>query len=134
MLSAELHLLLSSSHNCSMITNCTKMFVQQHCQVKRSLQEAAKKGDKDVCKILAKEVVGSKRAVQKLQLNKVQINSIMMQMDNQVSMMRVTKSLQKSTEVMKLMGRLTKVRHLLSTFQIIDFTMKPALQCTSAYL
>ena len=77
-----------------------------------------------MCKILAKEVVGSKRAVQKLQLNKVQINSIMMQMDNQVSMMRVTRSLQKSTEVMKLMGRLTKVRHLLSTFQIIDFTMQ----------
>ena len=52
--------------------------------MKRSLKDAAKKGQNDVCRILAKEVVQSRRAVSKMYASKAQINSVMMSMQNQL--------------------------------------------------
>ena len=46
-------------------------------KTKLEIKKAAKKGDRDVCKILAKEIVNSKRAVSKLYQSKAQVNSVM---------------------------------------------------------
>ena len=51
--------------------------------MKKTLKEAAKKGDKDVCMILAKEVVNSRKAINKIHASKAHINSVSMQMKNQ---------------------------------------------------
>lgn len=56
----------------------------EEMKVKKSIKEAAKKGQKDVCKILAKEVVQSRKAVSKLYASKAQMNSVAMQMQNQL--------------------------------------------------
>ena len=72
-------------------------------KVVRQIKDAAKKGDPDVCKILAKEVVRSRKSVQKLHMTKAQINSICMHMQHQLATIRMAGSLQKSTEVMKSM-------------------------------
>lgn len=53
-------------------------------KVKRSLKDAAKKGQKDVCNILAKEMVRSRKAVNKIYASKAQMNSVMMSMQNQL--------------------------------------------------
>lgn len=53
-------------------------------KVKKSIRDAAKKGQTDVCKILAKELVHSKKAVSKLYASKAQMNSVVMQMQNQL--------------------------------------------------
>jgi Snf7 len=45
-------------------------------KVKRSLKDAAKKGDKDVCRVLAKEIVASRKAINKIHCAKAQIKSI----------------------------------------------------------
>ena len=58
---------------------------------------------------MAKEIVGSQRAVSKLYASKAQINSVIMQMESQASMVRMSKGIQASTDVMKLMNKLTKV-------------------------
>lgn len=50
----------------------------------KTLKEAAKKGDKDVCLILAKQIVQSRKAVNRIHTSKAQINSIMMGMKHQV--------------------------------------------------
>ena len=52
--------------------------------MKRSLRESAKKGDKDVCRILAKELVQSRKAVSKLYASKAQMNSVTMSMQTQL--------------------------------------------------
>lgn len=52
-------------------------------KVKRSIKDAAKKGQKDVCVVLAKEVIQSKRAVNKLYATKAHMNSVMLGMKNQ---------------------------------------------------
>lgn len=53
-------------------------------KVKRSLKEAAKKGDKDVCRMLAKELVQSRKAVARIYTTKAHLNSIQSQMKTQL--------------------------------------------------
>ena len=56
----------------------------EETKVQRSIKESAKKGDKDVCFILAKEIIQSRKAVNKLYSAKAQLNSVEMQMKNQL--------------------------------------------------
>ncbi|XP_072026080.1 charged multivesicular body protein 3-like [Amphiura filiformis] len=81
-------------------------------KVKRSLKDAAKKNQKDVCAVLAKEIVNSRKVVNRLHTSKAQMSSVSMQMKNQLSVLRVTGALQKSTEVMKSMQALVKIPEL----------------------
>lgn len=53
-------------------------------KVKRSLKDAAKKGDKEVCMILAKEILHARKAISKIYTSKAHINSVSMQMKNQL--------------------------------------------------
>lgn len=51
--------------------------------MKRSLKLAAKKNDTDVCKVLAKEIVQSRKAISRIYTAKANISSIEMTMKNQ---------------------------------------------------
>jgi len=53
-------------------------------KVKRSLKDAAKKGDKDVCRILAKEVIRAKKSVSKIHSAKAQLKSVEYNMNQQL--------------------------------------------------
>lgn len=53
-------------------------------KIKRSLKEAAKKGDKDVCVILAKEILKARKAINKIHTTKAHLNSVQLQMKNQL--------------------------------------------------
>lgn len=59
-------------------------------KVKRSIKDAAKKGQKDVCVVLAKEMIQSKRAVTKLYASKAHMNSVSLGMKNQLGELRST--------------------------------------------
>ncbi|TRY57902.1 hypothetical protein DNTS_014418 [Danionella cerebrum] len=76
-------------------------------KVKRSIKDAAKKGQKDVCIILAKEMIHSKKAISKLYASKAQMNS-------------------KSTEVMKAMQSLVKVPEIQATMRELSKEMMKA--------
>ena len=52
--------------------------------MKKSVKDAAKKGHMDVCKILAKELIQSRKAISKLYASKAQMNSVVMSMQNQL--------------------------------------------------
>ena len=56
----------------------------EELKVKKSVKDAAKRGQHDVCRILAKELVQSKRAVSKLYASKAQMNSVVMSMQQQL--------------------------------------------------
>lgn len=81
-------------------------------KVKRCLKQAAAKGEKDSCIVLAKEIVGARKAVQRIYTSKAHLNSIQLQMKNQLATLRVAGSLQKSTEVMQAMQSLVKYPEL----------------------
>lgn len=57
-------------------------------KVKRSLKEAAKKNDKDSCMILAKEILHARKAVNKIYTSKAHINSVQLQMKNQLGLLK----------------------------------------------
>lgn len=56
--------------------------------MKRSLKDAAKKGEKESCKILAKEIVRARKAVNRLYASKAHMNSVQMQMKNQLGRLK----------------------------------------------
>ncbi|XP_062903143.1 E3 ubiquitin-protein ligase RNF103 isoform X4 [Mobula hypostoma] len=95
-------------------------------KVKRSVKDAAKKGQKDVCIILAKEIVRSKKAVSKLYASKAQMNSVLMSMKNQLAVAKVTGALEKSTEVMKAMQNLVKIPEIQATMRELSKEMMKA--------
>ncbi|KAM8834300.1 charged multivesicular body protein 3 isoform X1 [Synchiropus splendidus] len=95
-------------------------------KVKRSIKESAKKGNKDVCVILAKELVQSRRAVTKLYSSKAHMNSVQLSMKNQLGLLRVAGALQKSTEVMKAMQKLVKVPEIQATMRDLSKEMMKA--------
>jgi len=95
-------------------------------KVKKTLKEAAKKGDKDVCMILAKEVVNARKSINKIHASKAHINSISMQMKNQQATLRIAGALQKSTDVMKAMQQLIKVPEVAATMRDLSKEMMKA--------
>ena len=99
---------------------------REEAKVTRSLKEAAKKGDKDVCLVLAKEVVHSRKAVNKLYCAKANINSVQMQMKGQLATIKVAGCLQKSAEVMKTMQQLVKLPEIQKTMMEMSREMMKA--------
>uniref|UniRef100_H0ZKP1 Charged multivesicular body protein 3 n=2 Tax=Estrildinae TaxID=40155 RepID=H0ZKP1_TAEGU len=95
-------------------------------KVKRSIKDAAKKNQRDVCVILAKELVRSRRAVSKLYASKAHMNSVLMGMKNQLAVLRVAGSLQKSTDVMKAMQNLVKIPEIQATMRDLSKEMMKA--------
>lgn len=81
-------------------------------KVKRSLKQAAAKGDRDTCTILAKEIVRSRKATNRIFTTKAHLNSVQMQMKNQLATLRVAGALSKSTEVMSAMQNLVRVAEI----------------------
>lgn len=95
-------------------------------KIKKSLKEAAKKGEKDVCVILAKDIVHARKAITKIYTSKTHISSVQMQMKNQLATLRVAGSLKKSTEVMAAMQTLIRVPEVAATMRELSKEMMKA--------
>jgi len=95
-------------------------------KVKYSLKDAAKKGDKDVCKILAKEIIRARKARSKICTSKAHLNSVSLQMKNQLATIRVAGSVSKSTEVMQAMQSLIRVPEIAATMREMSKEMMKA--------
>ncbi|KOC63627.1 Charged multivesicular body protein 3 [Habropoda laboriosa] len=99
---------------------------REEMKLKRSLKDAVQKGDKDVCKILAKEIVRARKACNKICITKTQMNSISLQMKNQLATIRVAGSVSKSTEVMQAMQSLIRVPEVAATMRELSKEMMKA--------
>lgn len=75
----------------------------------RSLKESAKRGDKESSTLLAKEIINSRKAVNKLHTAKANLNSVQLQLKSQLATLKVSGALGQSAEVMKSMSALVKV-------------------------
>lgn len=95
-------------------------------KVKRSLKQAAAKGDRESCTILAKEIVRSRKAVNRITTTKAHLNSVQLQMKTQLSTLRVAGSLQKSTEVMQVMQNLVRLPEIAGAMREMSKEMMKA--------
>lgn len=103
-------------------------------RTKSSLKQVAKRNDTKSCRILAVEIVRSNKQKERLLSSKVQLNSISMQLSSQLSTIKVTGSLQKSTEVMKLSSNLIKLPQLSSTMSQMSEEMMKVRRYITCYL
>jgi len=99
---------------------------REEAKVTRSLKEAAKKGDKESCHILAKELINSRKAVTKLYTAKANLNSVQMHMKSQLAMVKVAGTLQTSAEVMKSMSQLVKLPEIQKSMMELSREMMKA--------
>ncbi|WFD46712.1 Vacuolar protein-sorting-associated protein 24 [Malassezia furfur] len=82
---------------------------QATAKVKADIKRLAIKGDTKNATMLAREVVRSNKHRTRLITSKAQLNSISLQLQQQLSMFKVTGTLQKSTEIMKLSNNLIRL-------------------------
>jgi len=98
----------------------------EEAKVQKSIKDAAKKGQKDVCVILAKEIIQSRKATNKIYSAKAQLNSVDMQMKNQLATLRIAGCLEKSTQVMQAMASLVKLPEIQATMMAMSREMTKA--------
>ncbi|KAJ0266609.1 Vacuolar protein sorting-associated protein 24 1 [Hirschfeldia incana] len=94
--------------------------------VEKAIKEAAKRNDMVSAKALAKEIVSSRRTVNRLYENKAQMNSISMHLGESVAVARTVGHLSKSAEVMKLVNNLMKAPQMAATMQEFSKEMTKA--------
>lgn len=94
--------------------------------VQKAIRDAAKRNDIVSAKVLAKEIVRSRRAVNRLHENKAQLNSISMHLGESVATARAVGHLSKSAEVMKLVNNLMKAPEVAATMQEFSKEMTKA--------
>ncbi|KAH9471042.1 hypothetical protein Pst134EA_004951 [Puccinia striiformis f. sp. tritici] len=95
-------------------------------KVKIQLKQLAAKNDIKNCKMLAKEIVRSNKQKDRLFTSKARLNSIRMQLQHQLATLKISGTLQKSTEIMKLSNSLMKLPELNKTMSEMSKEMMKA--------
>ncbi|KAJ8513754.1 hypothetical protein OPV22_004188 [Ensete ventricosum] len=99
---------------------------EEEKNVQKAIKDAAKRNDMASAKSLAKEIVRSRRAVNRLYENKAQLNSVSMHLGEVVATARTVGHLSKSAEVMKLVNNLMKAPEVAATMQEFSKEMTKA--------
>ncbi|OCF42158.1 charged multivesicular body protein 3 [Kwoniella heveanensis CBS 569] len=87
------------------------------------LKQLAKKNDVKSARILAKELVRANKQRDRLESSKARVKSVNMQLQHQLSMVKVTGAFQKSTEIMKTTNALVKLPQLSATMREMSMEM-----------
>ncbi|KIJ20068.1 hypothetical protein PAXINDRAFT_126489 [Paxillus involutus ATCC 200175] len=91
-----------------------------------TVKQLAVKGDVKSARILAREVVRSNKQKDRLSVSKARLGSIGTQLTQQLAMLKVTGSLQKSTEVMRLSNSLIKLPQISQAMREMSMEMTKA--------
>ncbi|KAJ6485118.1 vacuolar sorting protein Vps24 [Mycena vitilis] len=95
-------------------------------QARQTVKQHAARGDVKSARILAREVVRSDKQKDRLSVSKARLGSIGTQLQQQMAMIKVTGSLQKSTEIMKLSNSLIKLPQISQTMREMSMEMTKA--------
>ena len=105
------------------LDNTIRKVQREEAKIMREAKKAVKSGDMGSAKLLAREILQSRKAVSRMYTGKTQINSVSMQLQNQVSQLKVTGTLQRSTEIMAGMLQLAKIGEVRETMMTISKEM-----------
>ncbi|KAF9222018.1 Snf7-domain-containing protein [Gyrodon lividus] len=95
-------------------------------KARATVKQLALKGDVRSARILAREVVRSNKQKDRLSVSKARLGSIGTQLIQQLAMLKVTGSLQKSTEVMRLSNSLIKLPQISQAMREMSMEMTKA--------
>lgn len=86
----------------------------------------AKKGETKAARSLAKEIVNTRKAKERIRLSQVQMNSAAGSLQQSISMMKVQGCMKKSTEVMKAINHIINIPELKSEMTALAREMEKA--------
>ncbi len=94
--------------------------------VKKEIRKLAKLGEVQSARMLAKELVASKRAKERMYEAKARLNSVSLQLSEQLATLRLTKAISASTEAMQAMNQLVSVPVVSATMRELARQMEKA--------
>jgi len=92
-------------------------------KISREITKLAKAGNTSQARLLAKSVVGSRKQCERLMNQKAQLAGVEMQVASMASMAAVSGAFEKSTSVMKAMGKLVKAPEMAATMRTMQAEM-----------
>lgn len=106
-------------------TQVTKIRREEQ-KVKLSMKQAAKQDDQHATRMLAKELIRSRKAVNRMYTCKTQMSSVSMQLQNQLSQTKLAGTMSKSAEIMKDMNAIMNVREMQQGMMAMSKEMQKA--------
>lgn len=100
--------------------------VQGENKTKAQVRALAKKGDLKNCRILAREILRSRKSRNRMEVSKATLSSLSMQLNEQLATIKITGALQKSTVMMKEVNTLVKLPELTATMGRLQMEMTKA--------
>ncbi|KAF9166513.1 Vacuolar protein-sorting-associated protein 24 [Actinomortierella ambigua] len=98
----------------------------EEAKIKASIKQMAKRKDIKTCRVLAKSLVRSKRQKDRISTAKAQLNSIQMQLQYQLSTLKISGTIQKSTEIMQMVNGTVKLPQISEAMQTMSKEMMKA--------
>jgi len=99
---------------------------REEMKVKREIKASAKRGDMSSAKSLAKELVRSKKAKERIAISKAQLNSVQMQLQQNLATYKMAGTLKKSTEIMGMMNNLVRLPEMQAVMMTLAREMEKA--------
>jgi charged multivesicular body protein 3 len=93
-------------------------------KVKLEIKQMAKRGDQKTARILAKQIVQSRKAKERMYTSKAELHSISLALTHQLATMKVSGVLAKSASVMKSMNDLIKLPAIQQTMMAMGREME----------
>lgn len=100
--------------------------VQAESKTKAQIRSLAKKGDAGNCRLLAREMLRSRKTRNRMEASKATLSSLSMQLNEQLATIKITGTLQKSTTMMKEVNSLVKLPELTATMGRLQMEMTKA--------
>eukprot|EP00743_Colponemidia_sp_Colp-15_P002894 GILK01003133.1.p1 GENE.GILK01003133.1~~GILK01003133.1.p1 ORF type:complete len:216 (+),score=46.18 GILK01003133.1:64-711(+) len=95
-------------------------------KVQTQIKQAAKKGEMSSCRVLAKELVRSRKAKERMFEAKARMNSVVMQMQTHLATMKVADHMHQSAMVMSSMSEALRLPELRQTVMALGKEMEKA--------
>lgn len=89
---------------CRQLDRSITRIEREEMKVKREIKIAAKEGDQQSVRILAKEIVRSKKAKERMHTSKAMMNSLSLQLQQQLTNFKINGTIKASTEMIALLN------------------------------
>lgn len=99
---------------------------REEAKVRTEAKKAAKENEVASVRLLAKEILHARKTVQRLRVTQTTLDSVAMQIGQQLSQLKVVGGLQKSGEIMQQMNELCRVDVISATMQEMSKEMTKA--------
>lgn len=99
---------------------------REEAKVKTKIKQLAKKGEIGAVKILAKEIVTTRKTKDRMHTAKAQMNSVSMQLTTTSAMGKMTEVMGRSTQVLSAMNTLMNVPEVSATMRTMAMEMEKA--------